>query len=80
MKMNGHFTGFRQLVQKLERTTPIISSLQDKPYERSFYGFMGLELGYSWFLQTSSLAINTREETNAREFNTVLASFGRNTL
>ena len=28
--MNGrHFMGFRQLVQKLERTTPIISILQD---------------------------------------------------
>ena len=38
-KMNGHFMGFRQLVQKLERITPIISTLQDKQNERSFYGF-----------------------------------------
>ena len=37
--MNGHFMGFRQLVQKLERITPIISTLQDKQNERSFYGF-----------------------------------------
>ena len=39
-KMNGHFMGFRQLVQKLERITPIISTLQDKTEnEWSFYGF-----------------------------------------
>ena len=38
-KRNGHFMGFRQLVQKLERITPIISFLQDKQNERSFYGF-----------------------------------------
>ena len=31
--MNGHFIGFRQLVQKLERITPIISTLQDKQNE-----------------------------------------------
>ena len=37
--MNGHFMGFRQLVQKAERITPIISTLQDKQYEWSFYGF-----------------------------------------
>ena len=29
-KMNGHFMGFHQLVQKLEQITPIISSFQDK--------------------------------------------------
>ena len=37
--MNGHFMSFRQLVQKLQRITPIISTLQDKQNERSFYGF-----------------------------------------
>ena len=37
--MNGHFMGFPQLVQKLERITPIISTLQDKQNESSFYGF-----------------------------------------
>ena len=37
--MNGRFMGFRQLVQKLQRITPIISTLQDKQTERSFYGF-----------------------------------------
>ena len=37
--MKGHFMGFRQLVQKLERITPIISTLQDKQNEWSFYGF-----------------------------------------
>ena len=29
MKTNGHFMGFDQLVQKLERITPIIATLQD---------------------------------------------------
>ena len=37
--MNGHFMGFRQLVQKLERITPIISTLQDKQNEWSFCRF-----------------------------------------
>ena len=37
--MNGHFMGFRQLVQKLEQKTPIISTLQDRQNELSFYGF-----------------------------------------
>ena len=37
--MNGRFMGFRQLVQKLQRITPITSSLQDKQNEWSFYGF-----------------------------------------
>ena len=35
--MNGHFTGFHQLVQKIERITPIISTLQDKQNEWSPY-------------------------------------------
>ena len=38
-KMNGHFLGFRQLVQKLERITPIISTLKDNQNEWSSYGF-----------------------------------------
>ena len=38
-KLNGHFMGFRQLVQKLEQITPIICTLQDKQNEWSFYGF-----------------------------------------
>ena len=37
--MNCHFMGFHQLVQKLERITPVISTLQDKQNEWSFYGF-----------------------------------------
>ena len=38
--MNGHFMGqFCQLVQTLEQITPIISTLQDKQNEWSFYGF-----------------------------------------
>ena len=36
--MNGHFTGFHQLVQKLERITSIISTLQDK-MNGHFMGF-----------------------------------------
>ena len=36
--MNGHFIGFQQLVQKLERITPIISTLQNKQNEWSLYG------------------------------------------
>ena len=35
--MNGHFMGFRQLVQKLERITPVIFTLQDKQNEWSSY-------------------------------------------
>ena len=38
--MNGHFMDFCQLVQKLERITPIISTLQDNQNEWSFYGFL----------------------------------------
>ena len=38
-KINGHFMGFRQLDQKLERITPINSTLQEKQYQWSFYGF-----------------------------------------
>ena len=37
--MNGRFMGFRQLVQKLERITPISSTLQDMQNDRLFYGF-----------------------------------------
>ena len=33
--MNGHFIGFHQLVQKLERITSIISTPQDKQNEWS---------------------------------------------
>ena len=29
IRMNGHFMGFHQLVQKFERITPTISTLQD---------------------------------------------------
>ena len=39
--MNGHFMGFRQLVQKLELITPIISTLQDKQ-NGHFMGFRQL--------------------------------------
>ena len=38
-KLKDHFMGFHQLAQKLERLTPIISTLQDKQNEWSFYGF-----------------------------------------
>ena len=36
IKINGNFVDFRQLVQKLERITPIISTLQDEQNEWSF--------------------------------------------
>ena len=34
--MNGHFIGFHQLVQKLQRITPIISAIQDKQNDWSY--------------------------------------------
>ena len=39
IKINGNFVDFRQPIQKLERITPIISTLQDEQNEWSFDGF-----------------------------------------
>ena len=40
--MNAHIIGFHQLVQKLQRIKPIISTLQDKQNGRSTYSFIKL--------------------------------------
>ena len=64
--MNGHFTSFRQLVQKLERTTSIFSTLLDKQNEWSFYEFSST--GSEDLERRTSIFSTVQDKQNERSF------------
>ena len=66
-KMNCHFMGFRQVVQRLERITPIISTLQDNQNERLFYEFLSTGSKFERLISIISTLQNKQNECSIRQ-------------